>query len=518
MRAIITASGIQDYIFDITQKAASARLRGRSARLGLILDLCQQRISQQIQRENFRVLRSAGSRLDIEFKPGIERLNDLIAELQVALDRYSREHLDGQVWFSCALAKSDEIDKKLFERNLSPGKSSLQRQEQWDETSFIISRQTDERKLQREDRSVASDLPEAILGRRLAHRENKFLQFTETQSNTPIRILDYFVTITEDEPSDGYCFALEEHFNQRNPQVITKRVCRYAPVDKHRNLLDLGEIAELSQGAAFLGVLKMDLDNAAAAFTSCKTDTDRQELSDHLDEFFTTGVAQMLESSYKGCYVVYSGGDDLFLLGPWNQTICFALDFRTKLQQSAARWGAPQLSISAGIKLSHRGSAVRHLASEADAALYLAKRQEGKNSIAVFERTLQWDEVDAGISWANQFVDAASPHRTAAKAEKTEDRQLSIGFLQRMQYYASQAQEYFERRQLQGLCAIPLFHNDWSRNKDRIGEELRKVLEKEVVPALTGIRDDSAKKWRIMDFASRYASYAVRETKGEEHK
>jgi CRISPR-associated protein Csm1 len=516
MRAIITASGIQDYIFDISQKAASARLRGRSARLELVLALCHQTISEKIKPENFRVLRSAGSRLDIEFEPGVQDLGDVIDELQAALDRHSRNDLDGQVWFSAALGESNEIDHKLAERNLNPGRRSLQQENRWNEDAFMIRRQTDERKLQREDRELARSLPEAALGRQLAHHENRFFQFTRSPNTAPIRILDRFVTVTENDPHDGYRFALEQDSARQDQRLIRKRLCRYAPAGKDGNLLDLNEIAELSRGAHFLGVLKMDLDNASEAFSQCKTDDERRVLSDHLDRFFTIGVEKLLEDRYPGCYVVYSGGDDLFLLGPWDQTIRFALALQDNLRRSAASWGHDKLSISAGVKLSHPGSAVRHLASEADAALYLAKRKGGKNCVTVFERLLKWDEVEAGVAWANQFIAAAGQREVADESSDPEDRRLSAGFVQRMQYYASQALEFFERQQLDGLCAIPLFHNDWTRNRKSMSKELQAKLEKDIVPWLTSLLDDSGKKWRVMEFASRYANYALREPKGGE--
>ena len=204
------------------------------------------------------------------------------------------------------------------------------------------------------------------------------------------------------------------------------------------------------------------------------------------------------------------------MLGPWDQTIRFASALQDRLQKSVASWGHDKLSISAGVKLSHPGSAVFHLASEADAALYLAKRKGGKDCIAVFERLLRWDEVDAGIAWANQFIAAASPREVIAGSSSPEERRLSSGFVQRMQYYASQALEFFDRQKLDGLCAVPLFQNEWIRNRGSMSEELRTKLEKEIVPWLTSLRNESGKKWRVMEFASRYASYALREPKGRE--
>ena len=76
MRILITASGIQDYIFNITERKAGTRLRGRSARLGLVMDLCLLRLQEKFK-DAVQVKRNAGSRLEAEIPDGNEAVGFL---------------------------------------------------------------------------------------------------------------------------------------------------------------------------------------------------------------------------------------------------------------------------------------------------------------------------------------------------------------------------------------------------------------------------------------------------------
>ena len=115
---------------------------------------------------------------------------------------------------------------------------------------------------------------------------------------------------------------------------------------------------------------------------------------------------------------------------------------------------------------------------------------------------LAWEEVADGIAWAGAFL---GPSTAADRAPL-----ISTGFLQRFQYYAAESRRYYEDRYIESLRAIPLLHNDWSRNKDRVDPNLRKRLEDEVMPKLARIGPEGERMWRVVDFAARFACYALR--------
>lgn len=513
MRLLITASGIQDYIFNINHQAASKRLRGRSAQLGLVIDRCLEVLNNEYPTQ-ITLRRNAGSRLDLEFDKIPDNFPHFIENLQRLLDRYSLEELCGQVWFVIAhSALNDKAHQVLGEKKLRVGQTHLQAikpgsNPTWQEDRFVLPANT-EREMTKED---AGKRPEARLGQKLARRENKYIWFTTEASNEgEIKVLDRWVDAGERPPQQGPALALNDAAHSR-PGLTRKRLARYAPLCKNGQICDFDEIAERSTGAKFLGVLKADVDNLGRAFSSFPQNAEGEKramrLSDSLEELFTEQLEGLLKKSFADCYIVYSGGDDLFMLGPWDQLIRFADTLHDLLDSSVKRWGYPKLSLSAGFRLAHPKSPVRHLADDTEVALEQAKgnlsapsKIDSKNRICIFERILAWSELHAGLAWADQFMTGIR------------EQGLSTGFLQRLQWYASQFRCY-ESGKIDGLRMAPLLQNDWRRNKTRLDEKFQIKMESLIGLLLCPMDAEAPARWREIDFAARFALYAMRQ-KGE---
>jgi hypothetical protein len=504
MRILITASGIQDYIFNISKSKATARLRGRSALLGLVTDVCLLRLKKEFG-DKVEEKRNAGSRLEVEIAADVTAVKQLVQGLRGELDNYAAEMLDGQVWFAIAEAEdSGQIHADLAERKLRPGQATLQEGNQWKEDAFVFDRKTDERALEERTANQAMQEPDARLGASLARAKNTLIELRggQKEKGKP-RILKYNVDVKEG-PNELHVQIVDED----GPiEPVRKRMARHAPLDKADNLLDLSEIAEKSQGAKFLGVLKADLDGLGKTFSGFGEDQEKaRKLSKALEVLFTEELEDRMKKNHPLCYIVYSGGDDLFILGPWDQLIRFIAHFEQLLRQKAEEWELKDLSLSAGFKLAHPKSPIRYLSEDAEAALKIAKEHcnrgdlvPHKNCICIFERILDWNELREGLELAGHFIEAAGAEG------------LSIGFLQRFQYYASQFQRFFMKDQIDGLRALPLLQNDWRRNIGRVEDGLRARLDREVLPFLVELTDRSAARWRTMEFASQFTVYALRE-------
>ncbi len=514
MRVLITASGLQDYIFNISHRAASTRLRGRSARLGLILDCCLSRFQERFGSEfdtNRDIRRNSGTRLELEFAQAPAGLESFLAELQHALDQHSLRDLDGQVWFAVAAADGRrEAYGRLAKAKLRMGQRAIKdgadsEKAQWNEANFLFHPQVNERGIGKTEASV---LPEAEFGQDLARSNNKYVHFTSLGGKHGIPVLDAFAKAAEEDPGEGFRLGLTEVTQTGDPKLLRKRVARHAPLGGHGRLLDFDEIADRAAGAKFLGLLKADMDSLGSTFSKFGSDGkgERQsrELSAKLEVLFTDELEGLVKTTFADCYIVYSGGDDLFMLGPWDQLIRFTAAFQALLRRSVESWGYPQLTLSAAYKVAHPKSPVRHLAEDIEAALEAAKkhRKSGekdphKNCICIFERVVAWDELREGLEWANRFMNGAN------------SQGLSTAFLQRFQYYADQFHRFFDRKQVEGLRAVPLLQNDWLRNVERIQDPLRSQLGN-VWPHLVEPTDTGARMWRVLEFASRFAVYALR--------
>jgi CRISPR-associated protein Csm1 len=161
------------------------------------------------------------------------------------------------------------------------------------------------------------------------------------------------------------------------------------------------QMAAAAAGAPFLGVLRMDVDNLGAVFAMGVPEGERSlsklaALSRSFDWFFRGWVPVLASESEHDVYVTYSGGDDLFLVGPWDRMVRLALrieeDFR------AFGCGNPDLTLSGGLALVKGRFPIGRAAERSEILLNeIAKRPKGhmpddcdKASLGVFNDKVPW--------------------------------------------------------------------------------------------------------------------------------
>lgn len=150
------------------------------------------------------------------------------------------------------------------------------------------------------------------------------------------------------------------------------------------------------KGIEALGILKADVDNLGMIF-ACGIREDRFTLSRlatmsrQLNNYFSVFIPYILktEERFKNIYTIFSGGDDLFLIGPWNRIIEFAGFLNESFKKYVCK--NEQVTISAGIALHKPNDPVLTLAETSEHALS-ASKSNGRNSITVFGATAKWAE------------------------------------------------------------------------------------------------------------------------------
>lgn len=148
-----------------------------------------------------------------------------------------------------------------------------------------------------------------------------------------------------------------------------------------------------------IGILRADVDNLGAAFAGGfkregssrnMTITRTAALSRALSLFFKCHINRILEDMKADAAIVYSGGDDIFLVGAWNQII----DIFIALKEAFEKFTLGSLSISGGIGMYVPGYPVHVMAGETQRLEEAAKAVEGKNAVCLFEAAIRysWDE------------------------------------------------------------------------------------------------------------------------------
>lgn len=151
------------------------------------------------------------------------------------------------------------------------------------------------------------------------------------------------------------------------------------------------------RGTEALGVLKADVDRLGMLF-GCGLADDRftmsrlATISRQVNNFFSLYLPYLLRTTedFNDVYTVFAGGDDLFLIGPWNRMADLAHFLQQRFEDFVAR--NPAITFSAGITVHKPNTPISKLAEASEEALENAK-ENGRNRITVFDETVTWEEL-----------------------------------------------------------------------------------------------------------------------------
>ena len=187
-------------------------------------------------------------------------------------------------------------------------------------------------------------------------------------------------------------------------------VADYAAKNEIGKVLDFNELAESSgdktgKGIKRLGVLRADVDGLGAGFIHKENKNPeayatlsryaalsrsmalffrkiikgicKKELPEGIKPFY---LFEDKDGEPRKIHVVYSGGDDLFLVGAWDDLMGFAVD----LKRVFSVYTNGKLTFSAGLGLYSSTYPISRMAEVTGELEELAKNSPGKNSIALF--------------------------------------------------------------------------------------------------------------------------------------
>jgi CRISPR-associated protein Csm1 len=223
-----------------------------------------------------------------------------------------------------------------------------------------------------------------------------------------------------------------------------------APIQSFEELID--DDADFKR----LGVLRMDVDNLGLLFRTLSSGDDALRrtatMSRRLDLFFKQELNELYMQHYsRSAVIIYSGGDDLFIVGEWTQTLAFAVAIHDHFTEA---FRDTTLGLSGGVALVTAKYPIIRAAELSAAEEELSKRfvhgAARKNALSLFGIPMRWD-VEFRAVWhcSEQLVDSIDAGAV--------DRSI-IGRLQR--YYAN---AHFEGQHLTPVRLIWLIGYDLSR-------------------------------------------------------
>lgn len=169
------------------------------------------------------------------------------------------------------------------------------------------------------------------------------------------------------------------------------------------------------RGKAFLGAFKADVDNLGFIFSiglNERLSVSRfAGMSRMLNHFFADYLVSRIRNEFPDVYVVFAGGDDLFLLGPWTRMVEFASFAQKEFSRFVS--GNPEVTLSAGVAVTKPGLPVHTIAALAEHLLEQSKKMESKkkekmkNAVTLFDTTVGWQHFDELLEtgeWLERLV------------------------------------------------------------------------------------------------------------------
>jgi CRISPR-associated protein Csm1 len=494
--AVGDISGIQRYIFDIAQVAVGGgvarRLRARSLYVQLCSEVAAHIILRRLKLPMLNMIMNSGGKFYL-LLPNLPETVAALEQVQQHVDEWFLTQLNGELTLNLAHTIFDEegfevgssesgfgavlkrTSDNLNKRKLNTLSSTIIYNGKWQEDKFLIKTSFEGKSACRSCRKFPATQDELCIhcdrdsrtGSKLTRA--KYIAFYDKADTGSIPVAGYSVSVEADlkdlAPSPYLVLKLNDtDMPELNayPSITKYLTAHVAADEKSGTPATFEDIAQNSKGAGLLGFLKADVDNLGQTFAfglkrskdSIDTISRIATASRMLDLFFSGWVENLLNTKFKNCYTIFSGGDDLFIVGPWNEMPRLAELIRVDLDRYS---GNPKITMSAGVLIAKPGFPIARAASAADDILKLSKK-EPKDKLTILNHTRPWTD------WQLVKQEWDTLEKLISEDKVTKSK-VSSAFLYNLLRYGRMYQNYV-KGDVMGLRYQPLLAYDITRNLD----------------------------------------------------
>lgn len=375
--------GIQKFIFErLSTKKAAKVLRAKSAFIQIFTRYLAEYICKKLGISNYNILTSNAGKFEI-----LSTNKDLkvLEEIQQKVNKYFIENfyaLSGISICSVECSKDDFLDSKRYKllRKKITNEIELKKFNKFNLTKL-------ENPILEYDKEINNQTLCKVCNIRKIEKDDC------PTCNMFIKIGDLLAGDFVDELKESDYFGLK--FDDFICDIkIDNKIKSYMLIDD-KNPADFNKLAsnscqDLETGIKSLAVLKADVDSMGKYLI----DSDITEKFDNfdtfsktLDNFFSLYVPKLMREKYSNTYTVFAGGDDLFLLGAWDEV----LNLARLIHKEFNRFIKGKLSISFGIAIIKPSYPISRIAEYTEELLEKAKEIDlDKNAITLFGETVKW--------------------------------------------------------------------------------------------------------------------------------
>ena len=427
-------SGIQDFIYQInspqdSMKDTAKRLRGRSFYLSLMNETFGDYCLNALNLTVVNKLWSGGGHFAI-LAPSTEENRRNIEEIEDKINSFLFKNYQGDLGFILGIVEFSSDKLKDFSSLLKEMGKVLDRKKkekffrQITEEDLIFPLKKHVCPVCGKDYEENSDIcflceDHKELGEKLPKYKYIYKINSTEPVNSIIKFEDFY-TYWDFKPEGklvtGYSINNTEFLEK--PEDFNRAGFifsgNHVPGTEYGTIKTFDEMADSSEGANFLGVLRMDVDNLGMLFTlglgedrpedvsqSRKSISRIASMSFSLDLFFS-GYLNKICEDFENLYITYSGGDDLFIAGAWNEILDVAKRINDEFYCYTGK--NPELHASGGIYLCKGKYPIKRAAEHAADALENAKKETDKNSLNIFTCNVSWYKMNEVYSFAEKLL------------------------------------------------------------------------------------------------------------------
>ena len=413
-------SGIQDFIFNIQSEGAARMLKARSFFIQIAVQLCIEKIKIAFAKNSPVVISDSGGSFFIKCnnEPDSSELYKLAGQVNQDLMKYdlyisiTAQPLNEWVNTMNLLKQEEEMQKFQRYSNGSDAfiPTNVEKNEKeaknWKDFAkelslskgYTIVEDTTEFSGIKSDAVVLFGLKFQL------KKENPEVSFDDPKSSlmNPLPVWRkenlHFKRLIEGQKNEEFELQKNKGINYEAP--------------KENSIIDFDHLALQAKertGTDNLGILKLDVDNLGKRFRDdFNTQQKYKDASDAFSYFFGKHMKDFWKTqTFKGAddnehqycdniLIIYSGGDDCFLLGGWDAVLEFAQmlrdefkDFGNGIQDETKR-----PTFSAAILLLQASTPVIQIGHLAEDALNEAKQfSSKKNAVSLFGEIFTWGEL-----------------------------------------------------------------------------------------------------------------------------
>lgn len=489
-------SGIQKYIFSVSRVGTGGvtkRLRARSFYVNAMVSALAHSIIQKFGLPMVNILMLTGGKFYI-LLPNTEEAIDELQKMERQVTAFLYRKFKGSLSLELVWEKTTDdglcnysqtvtiLSERIEKKKLRLLESVLMDGQEWDTERFVVYQDLSHKSMCKACRSALVDegkemCPNCETDTEIGGKLPKIKEFSFSRKKGQYELLDgYYLNLDISAAREENYLIMRLNDSDLSgmydkPATIYHAV-NNVPLRVAGEVKTFSEIAGEAQGSKKLGIMKADVDTLGFLFSEGLSNADNEKipvsrvntLSSMLDIFFGGCLHHLIKNNYPNIYCVFSGGDDLFFIGPWSDMPALAIDINKRFHEYTGSNSC--VTLSAAICMAESGGHISTLAERCEEKLdqvkqkadcIVSSKKTGRNGIYFLGKYMTWEDFQEQVERGRKFA------RVGAKT--------GTGILRRLADYSSMYQDYLKNKDTDKLMFLPLFSNDMMRNS----KTLRKV-------------------------------------------